>query len=268
MKKSKKFNQFSWLIVIIISISASQINCNFLKRTKNESIYSNVSSSNITIANSSEMKKENTLENHLKKMNITGYKNESELHSNHSQNTIMINQEYCNFKNLFKNLSESKLENNITHVLITHKTDTNETSNKNTSEIIENPLTIIADQTELIKKEICLHCLEISDALNILIAEIKIIKQKIGSLDTNKEKVEKKNLYFQISQLINSVNYIKADLFKLNEILNTLHKVDCPNFSENSKKYELVVNYTNKLVEKMQTWSKSLNLNLNLVILT
>lgn len=141
----------------------------------------------------------------------------------------------------------------------------NNNSNNNNSITSDDLLNLIADQTESIKNEICNNCLEINSALNILIEEIKNIKMQLKKLTS--ERLSKKDAYEKFSYCINNINLIKADLFKLNEILDTLQKANCSNFMDNSKKYTLVVNSTNKLVEIIQNVIRKLNLNINLVVL-
>jgi hypothetical protein len=77
----------------------------------------------------------------------------------------------------------------------------------------------------------------------------------------------KRELFSIISNCVNNLNLIKADLFKLNEVLSTLQKANCINFTENSKKYSLVVDSTNKLLEIIQNVLRNLNINLNIVVL-
>lgn len=179
-----------------------------------------------------------------------------------------------NFRNIKDKKQIIKQKKNTSHtakISILHSPSQISLKNKNStnssSEIPNFLLKVIADQSESIKKEICLHCLEILEALDFLVEEIKIIKSKQKKLMDSKN-LSYKQKSFKIANLINNVNYIKADLFKLNEILKTLQKADCPNFVNNSKKYRMVVNYTNKLVEIIQHSLKTLNLNINLVILS
>jgi hypothetical protein len=217
--------------------------------------------------------------------------------SGENKEKILINQKFCNFSNLVKNSlnngnktnSTCQFDNQISNVK--SNCTNNQTEGIGNFSTTDSLISSINDQSEAIKKEICLHCLEISDALDILIIEIKQIKRNIidittvgnggsNSSDTNsnsdtkinansKYNSNKKDFYYNtIANSINSINLIKADLFKLSEIVTTLQKVNCPNFSENSTKLDLVVNSTNKLLEIIQESVKKLNLNINLVILT
>lgn len=229
----------------------------------------------------------------IKKVNKTDFDEE----------TVLINQNFCNFKNLTTNVDASNSNkshtnnataadgkdkiinaknkvkfytfnyrnsisfNNNTNHSVNDTLNSTNTNNKTNINSADSLLNIIADQSEAIKKEICVNCLEISSALDILVQEIKEIKNRLKKIiNKNKNDNSKLNLA-RISNIINNINFIKADLFKLNEILNTLQKANCDNFNDNSKKYQLVVNSTNKLVEIMQDVLKKLNININLVIL-
>jgi hypothetical protein len=216
----------------------------------------------------------------------------------YDENSVIINKKFCDFKKMkqkFKNkfLNESQTEKmnysqnlNHTNLYFTNSSSNNLSSidsepifNSNSSRIhltgpehksnnsisSDDLLSIIADQTENIKNEICSSCLEINTSLNILIDEIKLIKKTLHNLALEKPSII--DVYTKILNSINNLNLIKADLFKLNEILDTLQKANCNNFMENSKKYTLVVNSSNKLLEKIQDSLKSFNININLVVL-
>jgi hypothetical protein len=210
--------------------------------------------------------------------NITVHLNNQE-----DENSLVINKKFCDFNKMktkikFTGFNQSSLNQtnktvnlinstntalkestiNSTHLDISdHKTNSSITS--------DDLLSIIADQTENIKNEICFSCLEINTSLNILIDEIKMIKKTLKQLETGNP--SSKEVYSQISNCINNLNLIKADLFKLNEILDTLQKANCKNFMENSKKYTLVVNSSNKILEKIQSVLRKFKININLVVL-
>jgi hypothetical protein len=167
-----------------------------------------------------------------------------------------------------------------------NKTETASTSTNNSSTSL---LNAIADESELIKNEICMNCLEISSTLDILIGEIKEIKNNLrkiidkyqegssiifkNSSNTNisdniKDSKVRQHDITEVLNSLNRVNYIKADLFKMNEVLNILQKAECENYQDNNKKYLLVINSSNKLVEIIQDVFRRLNLNINLVVLS
>jgi hypothetical protein len=237
-----------------------------------------------------------------KNRNTTVHSNNKTLND---QNSVIINKKICDFKHLKekyknKNFNGSRIEKmNFTEIInqpqqssnlsksdnlnsslvesviflnttSADKSGSNHTSNL-TSNFTSNSissdelLNIIADQTENIKNEICTSCLEISSSLNILIDEIKQIKKTLHDLIVEKPSIF--DVYTKILHCINNLNLIKADLFKLNEILDTLQKANCNNFPENSKKYTLVVNSSNKLLEKIQDCLKTFNININLLVL-
>jgi len=238
-------------------------------------------------------------------ISITNITKEIDLNQTDDFNdTIVINQNFCNLKKLKQNKLDRERNQNITNIdknfsvshnntitldlnsnsttkknhtikinaLKNNKNKTYSTINKdlnstdsNNSITSDDLLNLIADQTESIKNEICTNCLEINSALNVLIDEIKNIKAQLKQFTS--DKLTKKEIYEKLSYCINNINLIKADLFKLNEILDTLQKANCSNFIDNSKKYTLVVNSTNKLVEIIQDVMRRLNININLVVL-
>jgi hypothetical protein len=157
---------------------------------------------------------------------------------------------------------QNELDNNLTNTT-SNTTHPHDDPNSISSEEV---LYIIANQSENIKNEICSSCLEINKGLNVLIDEIKQIKSRLKNLN-DKEYSGKFDLYSELSHCINNINLIKAELFRLNNFLDTLQKANCKNYQENSKKYSLVVNSTNKLLEVIQNVVKKLGLNINLVIL-
>jgi len=211
----------------------------------------------------------------------------------YDENSVIINKKFCDFKHLkqkFKHkiLNDSRKDKmnfseniydpdphlNITKpdsynsssietVIFSEKSGSEHKINESISS--DELLSIIADQTENIKNEICSSCLEIMTSLNILIDEIKLIKKTLHDLTVAKPPIF--DVYTKILHCINNLNLIKADLFKLNEILDTLQKANCSNFIENSKKYTLVVNSSNKLLEKIQDCLKTFNININLLVL-
>lgn len=210
----------------------------------------------------------------------------------YDENSVIINKKFCDFKHLkqkFKHkiVNDSRIDkmnfseniydpdphlnitkpdynsSSIESVIFSEKSGSEHKINESISS--DELLSIIADQTENIKNEICSSCLEIMTSLNILIDEIKLIKKTLHDLTVAKPPIF--YVYTKILHCINNLNLIKADLFKLNEILDTLQKANCSNFIENSKKYTLVVNSSNKLLEKIQDCLKTFNININLLVL-
>jgi len=211
-------------------------------------------------------KKNNSTKNNS---NETEIKNKTEVQTiNKNCNLDKLKKKSLKDKNIpderkSNSTNETLSDLNSTNKTILNKTDDN--SSHNNSITSDDLLNLIADQTESIKNEICTNCLEINSALNVLIEEIKNIKVQLKKFTT--EKLTKKDAYEKLSYCINNINLIKADLFKLNEILDTLQKANCDNFVDNSKKYTLVVNSTNRLVEIIQNVLRKLKININLVVL-
>jgi hypothetical protein len=249
-----------------LTIQTYDLEKEFIKFTKNRTVDKNTVYINKNFCNLKNLRNNKT-------HNLTKFSEIVSSNLTNEENNTLIEESFgFNFQNRKQKI---KMKKNITHtakISIIHSPSNNTIRNKNStnsssSEIPNYLLKVIADQSEAIKKEICFHCLEILEALDFLVGEIKIIKNK------HKKLIESKNLNskeksLKVANLINNINYVKADLYKLNEILKTLQKADCPNFLNNSKKYRMVVNYTNKLVEIIQQSLKSLNLKLNLVILS
>lgn len=207
-----------------------------------------------------------------------------------SLNYTKLKKKLCDFKKLNENIkkihkqikfpSPNKTDNNLMNnftrqIEIVSKNNTfknlTNSSSFNESDLLNNSITsddlisIIANQTENIKNEICTSCLEINTSLDILIYEIKKIKKNLKKFETVNDLDEIG--YLTLAHFINNVNLIKADLFKLNEILQTIQKADCLNYQESFKKYSSVSNYSMKLIELIQNIFNKLNIDINIVIL-
>lgn len=163
------------------------------------------------------------------------------------------------------------------------KSKNNEHNNNHALIESEQILSSIVNQTEKIKKEICSSINEISLALTVLVNRMKNIKQEISifhSLIENKNqtiinsesKYNSKEKIEKMLHLINSMNLIKVDLFKINEILINLQKVKCENqgnYIQNiQKEYQNTQDTLNKLIELLQEYTKKdKNFPIDLVIL-
>ena len=172
---------------------------------------------------------------------------------------------------------EYDITKNITMIIpVTNQNNSFNTNNsiteiKNNSTLIysksassaESLIASIESQTQYIKKEICIHSSEISDALDVLITEITNIEENVKNLHFNNRKT-----LGVIVKSINNVNIIKADITRLNEIIATIQKVNCPNLGKSAKKIELVLHSVNLLIELITEKIKNLKLNFDLVILT
>lgn len=163
------------------------------------------------------------------------------------------------------------------------KSSTNNHNNNHAIVESEQILSSIVNQTEKIKNEICSSINEISSALTVLVNRMKNIKQEISmfhSLIENKNqtnvttesKYNSKEKIEKILHLINNMNLIKVDLFKINEILINLQKVNCENqgiYIQNiQKEYQNTQDTLNKLIELLQEYTKKdKNFPIDLVIL-
>jgi hypothetical protein len=170
---------------------------------------------------------------------------------------INLNESIQNFSNT--NNSTSNYSGNFSN-------QNNESDILNNSVSSDDLLSIIANQTENIKNEICSSCLEINSSLDILLKEIKDLKKKIKFYQ-NETQIDDEESYLSLVNLINNLNLIKVDLFKFNEILQTIQKAECHNYQESFKKYTSLTNYSMKLVEMIQNILLKLNLDINVVIL-
>lgn len=133
----------------------------------------------------------------------------------------------------------------------------------NNSQIILIPLN---NQSVKIKDEICNRCLDISNTLDTIKNNIRSIKLIINNL---KELKGDESINMLLLQAINSVNLLKSDLYTTKVILKAVQKVGCKiNLSENTKKYKQMEDFVGKLTELIQQTIRSLNIKINLVILT
>ena len=95
----------------------------------------------------------------------------------------------------------------------------------------------------------------------------KEIDQINGEDKLSNKIFSKQQVFNKISQYITDINLIKTDLFKLNEFLDTLQKANCKNFADSLKKYNIVVNSVNKLIQIIQNSITKFKININIVVL-
>ena len=207
----------------------------------------------------------------LKESNKTATVNKS---NNQGKRTIRQNE---TLPMLSSNNSNSMNKNSSENDKITYKenitvtlTEKQNSDKKNSTEININNLII---NTEKIKDEICDSSKIINNSLNQLEDQINSIDLDLISMTNSKnDKKEKEKteneIMVKFTICINNVNLIKADLIKINVILETLKKANCKNFEETQKKFDSSSNLVNKLVTNVQNFIRTNNLNLNLVILS
>jgi hypothetical protein len=221
--------------------------------------------------NSSNFKFHNVSQPIREKINLSYYNTDkihpiklkiSQLNNQHVKN-------YLKFEGRFRNLANDtnhgllyNSENNNLTTLRINNTITTFSNNTNINSA-ESLIASIEYQTDFIKKEICIHSNEISEALDVLITEITGIQFSIHELKSNNQK----SLDIVLSS-INKINIVKADISRLNEIITTIQKVNCPSVTQSQKKIELLLHSINKLIELISETIKNLKMNFNMVILT
>lgn len=131
----------------------------------------------------------------------------------------------------------------------------------------------ISNQTEKIRNEICSSVNEISSSLDRIFNLMKELKKDINEFqsmvnltncnNTNNNLTEVIPSKMKINKLlfvINNMNAIKADLYKINGIIVNFQKVKCE--EQNAKiqnlikKYQNIQDTLNKLIELLQDYTK------------
>ena len=145
-------------------------------------------------------------------------------------------------------------------------------------------LNSIANQTEKIRNEICSSVNEISSSLDRIFNLMKELKKDINEFQklvnvtnnytTNNvtEVIPSKMKINKLLFVINNMNLIKADLYKINGIISNFQKVKCE--EQNSKiqnvikQYQTIQDTLNKLIELLQDYTKKdKSIPIDLVIL-
>jgi len=258
--------------------SEDELNLKNFNQDKNATIIKNITS-NITSQhnlrnfnnNSSNFKFHNISQPIGEKISLS-YFNTNKLHPIKLKINQLNHQHFKNYLKLdgrFRNLVNDtnhrllfKSENN--NLTTSHINNTNTKFSNNTNlNSAESLMASIEYQTDFIKKEICIHSNEISEALDVLTTEITGIQSSIKELNSNNQK----SLDIILNS-INKMNIVKADISRLDEIITTIQKVNCPSVTQSQNKIELLLHSINKLIELISETIKKLKMNFNMVILT
>jgi len=132
--------------------------------------------------------------------------------------------------------------------------------------IIELNINNLIQGTDSLKLNLCNTQLEIAKVINKLHFEINNIKHSLKNF--TESDIKSSEMLVKLAVSINNVNLIKANLMKINSILEILKKANCVNFEETSKKYDGIIALVTKLSTNIQNFLRTKNLNINLVVLT
>ena len=165
----------------------------------------------------------------------------------------------------FSTFEKRVQENNITKTFKLLNANNSKTENSS-SKITENNINGIISYTDKIKTEICDSSKLVNTSLFQLDDQITEIKNDLKNL-TEKD-VNDNEMVVKFTVCINNVNLIKADLIKINDILETLKKANCKNYDDTQKKFDSTTNLVNTLVTNIQNFIRTKNMNINLVILS
>lgn len=183
---------------------------------------------------------------------------------NKKQNSNFLNEET---KNKDLNSNRIKFRNNS----IQNKTNTTLPEHKhiiNASNVLNASLiNLIIEQTELMKAEICKSNSEIVKGIGKLVSSISLIKKKLKQI-TSINIISKDEIILDFTVCINNLNLIRAELHKMNDLLENIKKASCKEFADSQRKYDEAKNDLNKLVESIQNFIRKTNLDFNLLILT
>lgn len=264
---------YAFIIILIIKLDSFQT----LRRIKDkQTIHTDNLSSNTTFVHTNNSRTTSSKEilatnNRHETTNSTLSNNSS---TKEASNTDLNDNTYNNKNSTTETITLKSVVNDTkNHTDNTTIDTTKDSINKNLLNITNNSsnvtadalLTVISNQTENIKKEICSNCKGLLSALDDIISSIKVLKGRMKFTINNN--LTKKEYTRIVLNVINKVNLIKVDLHKLNEALSSLQKARCDNFANLSKKHGLVKNSTDKLVEVVQEVIKHRQIKINLVFL-
>ena len=160
------------------------------------------------------------------------------------------------------------------HIPSFNSTQNNSTNSTNStfSNILIHTLNQAINAAEKIVKkevqviEVCSKCLELDDFLKLLTKEVLNIKNDIKS--TFDTKLNQQTFLMKFAYWVTKTNLLRADIFKLNDLLETLKTSNCAGQEDNSKKLLLLSNASDHLVEIIQSLGKKEDLNLKVAALS
>lgn len=146
----------------------------------------------------------------------------------------------------------------------------------NTDKIVENHsanisnatlLNLLIEQTELMKNELCKSNSEIVKGLDKLISNTNLVKKKLKQI-TSGSSISKDEIILDFTVSVNNMNLIRAELNKMNSLIENIKKANCKEVADVQKKFDEAKGSLNKLVEGIQNFLRKTNLDFNLLILT
>jgi len=157
--------------------------------------------------------------------------------------------------------------NNITNCTSDNCTGTDNATNN----IINTINNAIKSADSVANKEIkviqvCSNCMELDHFLKELTKEVLSLKNDIH--DTFASSLIQQTFLYKFSAWVMRVNLLRADIFKLNDLLETLKTANCPGQEDNSKKLLLLSSASDHLVEIIQNIQSNEQLDLKVVALS
>jgi hypothetical protein len=128
-------------------------------------------------------------------------------------------------------------------------------------------MNLIIEQTKRMKSEICNSRIDISNGFDKLINSVTLIKKKLKQI-TSVNVILKDEIILDFTICINNLNLIRAELEKMNNLLENIKKANCKDLTDAQNKSDQAKNNLNALVESIQNFLRKTNLDLNLLILT
>lgn len=129
--------------------------------------------------------------------------------------------------------------------------------------IIGNSVNKISKKVTNLFVAICSNSVQVASALGELRQEISNSKDKVQEI---KRKNVKTNLRLPgLTQVINEVNLVRTELYRIKGVLDSLLSSKCERFEELRKQYEKTISETARIVEFVKEKVNSSDLNLNIV---
>ena len=169
-------------------------------------------------------------------------------------------------KTLGKNITHAR---NHTKRPVENEVDSeNEENHEETAAISkknETTLESMSEQTEEILNEICNNAHSLSRSLNHILDNLKVVKDKILRLHT--QKFSKQRLYTKFTRIANLININVSEIFRIGSMIDILKASNCENLHELATKFKEIKVIPNKLRDMLNSELKKSGIKMELIVL-
>jgi hypothetical protein len=144
----------------------------------------------------------------------------------------------------------------------------NEENHKESAAIIkknETTLENMSEQTEYILNEICNNAHSLSRSLNHILDNLKVVKDKILRLHT--QKFSKQRLYTKFTRIANLLNINISEIFRVGSMIDILKASNCENLQELATKFKEIKVIPKKLRDMLESELKKSGIKMGLIVL-